>query len=389
MKKFGSTTCVSLVVLAAASGSSHADGWFWQNNARVFTEQNDNVYLSTTDPIDAASIGVAARSTISLESEVSRAAITPSVSYRQYSSDEDLDHGSAGLDVDLMKVYERTAVGLKGGYERNTTLTSELEDSGRLQNKIDRNNIRVEPFFRYKFTPLSGIKVGFAYRLSDYVDGEVRGYYDYDQQQVNLAYELDMTRRDLLSATVFSSRYNADALDNETTTTGLELGWQHRFSEYTDTLVSAGGYQLDSEFSSGGTLFEDSSNGALFRVQLNHRTPLNRFSLGGSSKLEPSSVGIVRRNHRLDASVNHLFSERVSANLTGVVLRVDSTDERYSGDDRDYYSLDTGVAWHLDALWRLRAGYRYAKQQYDNATESSDSSRVSVSIEYNSLKHNF
>lgn len=387
MKALGSTTLASLMALTV--GPAQAEGWFWQNNARVFTEQNDNIHLSTTNVVDAANIGVSAQSSISLESETSRAAITPSVSYRQYSSDQDLDHGSAGLDLDLVKVYERTQVGMTGGYTRNTTLTSELEDSGRLQTKIDRNNIKLQPFVRYKITPLSGIKLGMSYHLADYVDGEAKGYYDYDQQQVNLAYELDMTRRDLLTATLFASQYSADALNNDTQTTGLELGWQHRFSENTDSIVSAGGYQLDSEFTSGGTVFEDSSNGALFQVTLNHKSPLNRFTVGGSSRLEPSSLGIVRRNHRFDASVTHLFTERVSASLGAVALRVDSTDDRYSGDDRDYHALDTSVAWNLDALWRLRAGYRYAKQQYDNDNDAADSNRVSISVEYNSLKHNF
>lgn len=389
MNKLAAAAVVWIPMVGLVSTQAVAEGWFWQSGARVFAEQNDNVYLSSNAPVDAASIGVAANSTVSLESETRKIALTPRLLYRHYSSDQDLDHGNASLGVDMTQVMERTQVGIKGSVGRDTTLKSELEDSGNLQTKIDINQLRVDPYLRYKMTPLSGIKLGLGFRAVDYIDGEEQGYFDYDQVRAELAYEWDLSRRDQLSATVFATDYTSDALFNDTKSTGVQLGWQHRFTDNTGALVSAGAYNLDAEFQLNGVGYEDSSTGSLFKAELTHNAPLTRYTLGASSTLDPSSLGIVRKNMRLDGVINHSFTERFSGRFSGLALRAESTDDRFVGDDRDYYAIDTSLAWRLDALWRLRAGYRYASQQYDAEEDSADSSRVSVSLEYNSLKHNF
>lgn len=387
MNKVNAVFAGSLLLLGA--GQACAEGWFWQSQARVFTEQNDNVRLSTNDAVDAASIGVAAQASISLEDEDSRVSLTPKIISRRYSSDEDFDNTSIGVNGDVSKIFERSAVGIEGGVTRDSTLTSEYEDSGRLRNTIDRVNAAINPYYRFRLTPLSSIRFQAGYRTVEYKDGAELGYYDYRLGSARLSYELDLTRRDQVTASLYAADFEADGRRNNSTSAGVVIALQHELTERTSFGVSLGGYNLDSEIEVSGALLDHSNSGSSYGLSMEHKAPLTSFRVSASSKLEPSSTGVVRQTDRGDVSIEHRFTPRFSARAAGVALRNESTDSRFSGDDRDYMSGEASLAWHMDRLWSLRGSYLYASQEYDVNTESATSSRIAVSVEFNSLKSNF
>lgn len=374
---------VVLGVMALATSSANAEGWFWQPTASVFAEQNDNVRLSTTSKVDAASLGVSLAAALKRETPDSKVSLQPGLRMQRYSSNSDLDSTDISLQGSATQAYERVQLGATGAYVDSTTLTSEFEDSGNLRSRIDRTRFDLSPFVQYKLTPISSLKLATSYSKVNYEEGNPFGYYDYDQVRVDGTYSHTLTQRTQLSATVYSSQYKADAINNEATTLGGQLGMSYKMSEDTSFNGMVGGYSTDTDYTIGGVPVKQSASGALYSLGVSHSARLTTYSASLGRQILPSSTGEVRREDRLSFGINHKLTQRLE--LRGDAVFLDNNYLNANTNDRKYRSIGGGMYWHLDPLWTLSASYRNSYQKYDISNDTAESNRFNVSVIFNGL----
>ena len=115
-------------------------------------------------------------------------------------------------------------------------------------------------------------------------------------------------------------------------------------------------------------------SGRVYSVDINNQQDeLNSFILTVSQTYEPSGLGNVRLENRLDLSWVHAFSEKAQGLLSADYIQTD---------DRDYYQIQPGFSYRLSEHLSLAGNYRFRKEERIAVNAESNSLLVTLSYNY-------
>ncbi len=388
----GSVTAVALAGLMVGSVAEdvHADGWFVEPSAKISADHNDNIRLSTQSPESVTGAVVNAGVAVSRESETTKFVAKPSVQFQRYSSESDLDRDYQFLDLSATHKMERSELGLAVDYRHDSTLVSEVEGSGIVLKGVGRRYHNVAPSFAYQLTERSTVGVSVGMARADYEQTGLNGLVDYDYDTMSARYTYRLTELDDVSATVYRSAYEARDRDTQVDSTGVQLGWQHRFAEDITGTAMLGNYNTDYKFLVFGIIpFEESKSGMIADLGLKARLERGELAANVARNLVPSALGDVQQQDSLRLSLAHSFSERLQGTFGATAIRTEQLSSNLASSDRDYRNFSASIAWRWLPEWWISGGYNYTWQKYDSQTRDASSSAVNVGVEYRGLKKDY
>lgn len=389
-------------MLAAALGisaplaSGHAAEWTIAPDFRVGSHSNDNARLSEGD--DKIKIWGAFADLGGLaqwRSETASVLIRPRLRSSWYPGDEDEESDDQYLDFTARQRGQRADWTLGGNYSRETVIRGELtrvefddpdidspdlDATGRVDQPSRRTIWRLAPRFSYELTERNTAGVGLSYMdvqyspqvsgLSDYTDAIIEGFHFYD---------LSPTSR--FRTAVFASRYETDAIDNESTSYGIKGRYEREFTEVYDAYVEVGAQRTELEGGFDNEL-EDSSNGFLFDAGVRRTWERTEIRLAGGRFLQPSGAGSLRETDQLRLNLRHQFRPRWYGELSGVVLSTDVLDSADDADRRDYYDLRARVGYELSRAWTVEASYARRRQDYKDTPGTASANETYLTVNY-------
>lgn len=396
---------LALLIGASISASALAAEWAVEPDVSLRTEYNDNLRL-TLAPHDSVTVStLSPRVLLRRTTEISDVSLQGLVNLNRYWDDPSLDSTDYYYNFGASLLGERGQLSLNAGYVRDSTLASELAETGLVAARTQRSSIRVNPRWSRSVSPLSAVGIGYSFADVSYAASQSAGLTDYRNQDVSVWGSHKFSERDEVQLGAYYAEYETRPAAYESATHGITLTYLRDFSERTKLSAQVGMRRTSATrqaltqvlvptFIPG--LFQivfvpqqiDSrDSGALLNVGIDSKWSA-RTTLRGriSRELNPSGSGSLVESDRLSAGVSHGFTERTNLNVNASAYRSRFSDAALSRGNSRYYALEALLSSRLDEHWSFSAGYRYARQKYEGAHVAADANVIFVSARYDWTK---
>jgi len=291
--------------------------------------------------------------------------VTAQILFLRYSKEKDLDTEKyqCQLSGDY-RLTQKTSIATSASYTRDTTLDSELEETGRVTKRENRERYFYEASSFHRLSELSDINFLYRYTKIEY---ESEKLVDRDGHGIDALYQRWFNDR-LDTLIIKPSFYRSDT-DDKTTLSyyGASIGWAHTFS---DTLAMSNliGY--------GNTVTETDTNNTIdqtisVNISLINSGEIFFFRTGFQSNIRIDSEGDLIEVDRLYFKSTRALTERVRFSFDANLYLTRQVDV-YDDYDSIYYDIKPGLSYAVTEKWYLSAFYRYS-YEYDNMVNENQS----------------
>ncbi|MBN2808410.1 MAG: outer membrane beta-barrel protein [Deltaproteobacteria bacterium] len=296
------------------------------------------------------------------------------------------------------QLSERLALDAGGSYNRDSTLESELEETGIVENLYRRERFTLNGGARYQLSELLFSSFEYSYGNTRY---KGPGNTDYDSHSLvgSLNYRF-RNQRDQLFLQPSYYRYKSDVstVDNY----GLSLGWSRAISEKLTLSSYLGLRYTDSDYYYTTYVPTFDATSGMFFWQLKKMT-INKGDVGGTADISLSgrnetlhyrlnynrdltytSTGSPIDRDRFTGSIDWAISPRLSGGF-GAGLYFSKSNDDYSSEDSSYYYLHPRISYQLLKNHQLQLHYLYAHTTDKTLTEndSYERNRVWLALVFN------
>ena len=190
---------------------------------------NDNILFNSTETIDAYYTSVRPEINLGLASDRYDLGLDTYAEIFRYPEEKDLDYESYRYEMDgRYRLSQRLNISGDFGYIKDTTLDSELEETGRVVEREDRKRYQGDGTLSYGLNEVSEIDMEYQYRSTEY---ESRDRIDRTANRVRLSYKRWFNSR-LDQLTLRPSYTIAETEDNrDIEYYSFSVGWTHIFSD--------------------------------------------------------------------------------------------------------------------------------------------------------------
>ena len=350
---------------------------------------DDNIYLWAGVKRDDFVTTIRPSATLDIKMETTDIKGGMSLNILQYADETELNTVEQTYTVGAhFLTSERLSIGLDGRYTRDTTLETELTETGVGLIRSIRQNYSFSPSIMYALSEKDSLSLSPFYMCSNY---ESPSYSDYWVSGVNLNYErlLKGKRLSLIGQAGYNhikfkstryligGRYNnyqlyggINYLFSETLKMSLLLGIR-----YTDSKMKSRGYIGPYSFI---ILYEEKTIGWVADVNLSKTYQRGILMLGARRQILPSGLGDQLETNRLYIHFINNFTER---------LRGEVDASYYQG--KGEVTIGTYHTWHIIPTLRyyltkdinLELNYSHISYKYGNF--HSDRNTILLGMEWN------
>lgn len=399
----GFVACALLAVLAQpATAADYSLG----GAVRIDVNHDDNIRLFEDGGPSAFGQTVAPSLKMGAKTEQLEASLDTQLRFLRFNRSE-LDTDDQTLQGNLRWLGKRNELSLLTRWIRDSTLTSEQLDSGRVGNASRRETYLVQPSWTHYLTERNMLTLSGAYNDTQYRDD---AFVDYDFAQGNLRWTHILNERlHLLTQAIYSDYQSADrdfpmfrqSYSQQTEDIGLQVGAQYEWSEKLSGTALIGrsrskqSYDLNDPMGICSTFFgsfaplcqlEDTDeNLSTLDANLNWNSERHQLTANVNRSTQPSSDGQALESTQLQTSWMYRFWEhgQVFADLTLGRNKVAGGDSAAAArSERDFGYASLGYRHQLTETWFLNTTYRYRYQDYDVTPSSAESHAVSLGLTY-------
>ena len=301
--------------------------------------------------------------------------------FTYFADESDLDSNDQRLaGIADYRAGELMRFGLAVDYVRDTTRTSELDDTGLfIFDNIRREAFEIRPIWSFDATRIDRFSLEGEYRTVDYE----RSLVDYDRYGGAIGWERELTRASTLGASAFGARVESDTVDNrESDVYGGEIGIAAEAAPRLDVRFGVGFFRAET---STDLVAAQSDSGFLPSAGFSFRiAPEAVLDLSYARTVAASGGGGIVERDTIDLSFEQRFSETVTLGLDARYRTQDRVfDDGTPG--REFFRAEPSVAWSITETWSLRAAYRYRQQSFDGQPDDAVSNAGLLTLTYRPL----
>jgi hypothetical protein len=247
---------------------------------------------------------------------------------------------------------------------------SELDDddkstSGRIDRRRDRLRWRVKPEYVFALSQRTSLGASLEYIDVDYNNEQPGEALDYNDATAAIFIERSLSEKTRLRLTGFGSRYEADAIDNDSKSFGGGLQYEKDVSETFSWYLAAGAQTTDIEAGPNSEL-DDSQTSYLFRSGMTREWERTRLQIEIDRSVDPSGTGFLKTRDGLRLNLLQQLRPRWTGRLQAYVFTEDSVDNAVDVNNRDYAQIEAAIGWQMSTAWSVAGSYRYTYQDYDD-----------------------
>lgn len=388
------------ILLVAAVPLVKAAEWSVTPSAAIRMELDDNKRLTLAD--HNAVIGNVSEGGLTFErrTERIRMSFTPSGRIQRFSDNGDgveLDSDDVFANLTTALTGERYLAQLGVNYSRQSSISTELDESGRVINvNVPVNNISVGPSFSYLTSERNTVQVSFGYADKFYENAENTGLIGYNNLSASVSDTYRLSETDDVFGTFFVSRFDPDEIegiirrDSVTDNLGFQGGMAVAFTE-TFNVSAALGWQYsftDTEFDLFGSTseIESDTSGILANVSAQKQFERTTWNTLYSRAVSGTSEGQQNTQDRFNVNVRRNFLER----LDGTVSYGFATNQRQldtTGSTKNVITtVNAGLSYRLSPYWTLGGSYRYRLRSTETTEEDAESNALFFTLNYQDYK---
>ena len=210
--KQGRRACVPacLMIGAIAAGTAHAAEWSMESSVALRTEYDDNIELTAGSHPTVWGILLAPEIKFSGATETLNVTGGLRASVNRYFGESGLDDIDHALTLRSSYKAERDVFGLDIDSVRDSTLVSELLETGVVQARRLRDRLAANPSWRRHLTEAMALTASYSYTDVRYADTNNTSLIDYRDQQATVGVQWNPDERDLLTVTGYYDWYETN-----------------------------------------------------------------------------------------------------------------------------------------------------------------------------------
>ena len=311
------------------------------------------------------------------------------VDIQRYADEDDLDTEDQHYSLDgSYQITERVSLTGNASYAEDTTLESELAETGLIGNtRQDRQRYTGGMGFSYNLSEISNITVEYNHTKTDY---DYEGNVDYDVDSISLSFSSRFNNQlDVFTVQPYFYRYDSKA--SKVHNYGLSFGYQHPFSETLTLTAFAGVRYTKIKYSLRLPFWfffvevdeQDSSWAGVADINLEKTGEVYSASVGYNHDLSYSSYGEPIERYQITCTGDRKITERLNVRLTGDITFTESEGDFNDRDSR-YYGASPSLHYQITEQYSLMLGYRYS-QAYDKKRSTdprADRNRVWLELRF-------
>ncbi len=392
----------SWAFLLATVGPAHAAEWSALPSVSVRTLYNDNLNLAPGGGASVWGLVVSPDVKFSVDTETLKATGGLNVSFNRYFGEEGLDTNNYDLSLRLTRRTERDVMGLNVDAIRDSTLVSELAETGVALAYRQRNLQTATPSWSRALTEATFLKASYTFTNVHYDDTAGTRLIDYRDQIASVTLQRAFDERNVGSIAVYGDRFETRPSQFDATTYGVQVGYEHLFSETLRGSLVVGNRWTRSDVTSNALICDGpiivgicfgtvtqvtldqrfNSSGYTLKALLENRWETDTLSGSLSRDIYPSGIGSLIETDRLEVAWTKQWSPMLSATLLAAAYQ-----SRYIGgaviaSDSRYYRIRPQVSWRFAENWIMEAGYQYARQKYDTRPLAATANLIYVNVAY-------
>ncbi len=374
--------CASVGLVALIQpGLAWAADWLYTPQLALQTLHNSNPYM-LHEKVRSVTIH---RLDLSLpliaESTLTMLKLEPQLHVIRNPGWSDLDRNEYAIKLDGSRAMKFGNYGFRGDYTEDTTLTSELLDTGYVGVKKSRNVWSLSPYLNLELSPSSSMMMTLKYRDQRYKNAAATPLVGYEYVQMNTEITHELDSRDVVRCGVDSSRLRSGLVTSEDV--GGYCLLSREMSPRLHGSLTLGGHRSTVSVDNGQS---QSRNGSLAALSLDYESEGVRWGLRGKRSIEPSGYGLLVQTDQLAVTAAYEISERLSANASiasnRYVMTTSLSTFSYQIPDRNYDVLQWRVVWQWLPELTLSGGIDHGRQRYSNQSGYAASTTLFIQLAY-------
>jgi len=388
----------SIFLLLLGTGAVRAAEWKIEPSVTARAGYNDNLRLNIDDEISTVETALSPSVVFSMTTPESGVSGGLHLNFRRFEKDSNLDENNVSFDLNSFHRMERSQVGLNASIIKDSTLDSQLEDTGVVFDRVRRVQLNGGPNWSYNINELTQVSLGYGYTDVRYLNAGGTGFTDFTSHNFQSSLSRIINERTTLSVFLSHNR-NDNENGVKSNTSNLQGGFSYQFSETLSASLFAGIRRTETDASqntlvpifSGDTIIgftplnqnvSNSSSGSTFNGNIRKKFLRGETSVSASRNISNSTNGVPIQVTRVGWNSQYRFTELLSASLS-VSLYQSKTDSSITSNlNRDYYDITPGIRWSFRQFWDLSASYHFKKQTFDNTSDDATQNAAYLTLSY-------
>jgi hypothetical protein len=323
-----------------------------------------------------------------------RYTLEPSVRYSDKGSYSSLDSDYYHLKSTASYSSELQTLSLNASANRDSSLEQYALASNGIGVRADALSGGAD--WQYAFTERAGLEVAAGFNRTLYNNiATLSGLVDYKYLSETIGPTYALTERDLFQLSVSGGQYQSLDRITASHSASVQLSLNHQLTEIWSLSTAAGYAKSDNTqtvyigpFYINGLTYgpyyigtaKSVQRGPVFSVGLRRQGETTTFSADASRNYVPTGFEYLSRQDQVQIDLTHILSDRWSY---GGHLSYQDTDTPAVGGPAEkshYYTAHVSVTYHWTSQWMVSLGTAWMGAKYSQASESAQSTNVSLQI---------
>ena len=365
-----------LLLARAAAGAD----WLTEPSIAFSSEYNDNTFL-TTLPHDTL-LRNSVRPALQVKGATETASLQTDAWLRfdRYPGEPSINSNNWDLKLDSAFGSEVQHADVLVDFMKDTTLETELLDTGLTGTATPRRSALIAPSWNYSMNQTTFLGLDYSYSKVNYEASTVLIDYRYQTVSGSLAWQFsDATE---WSVVAFGDNYDTADDVSRFWNVGVQGGVVHDFSERVHTRFFAGARHTTSRNEFLSNVYRDNSTGGVLDARLEYQFERARLYVDVSSNVQPSGGGYLQESDLINLGWWHPVAPQWRVSVDATAIHNQSLTDYRTPYDRHYATVQARLDWRWARKW-LAGGYvRYARSKYVQNPDVADANVVGVQVTY-------
>jgi hypothetical protein len=346
--------------------------WSAESSVRGGFEYHENLLLRTgdVDQVIGSNVDLSARLAWRTESRELWAA--PRLRFLRYEEMEALDSDDQFLDLGCEFRRERAAWGLSASLARDSTLTSELEDTGFVSANKRHERASMTASGGWNYSERGQLGVLASAQEHRYLDAVNTGLVDYQYANGAVWMSYALSERSRGGAQLSWGSFEVESPGADTTDQAARLTFAYAFAPHLRLNITGGRIRVAST--------GRSEQGTAYSIELQREGELTDWRLSAERDVSPSGRGVLVRRDDFVMTLGRHLTARLHGDLSLKHIVDRDLVQGLPGADRDYQRGEARVDWRADQNWVFTGFVSYTRQSYANSPDIADGTSCGVSI---------
>jgi hypothetical protein len=332
---------LAFAALAACAACPPADAaqWSVEPQLALLVDYNSNLLLAASGQQASEGTTLSVDTTLKRVTDSTEMDLHPHLELQRFASDAALDADNGSVQGAYAAHDERSSFNLTGGYERISTLGSELADTGIIDTSTRRETTTAGLTLGHDVSERQHLDLQGSYTDVVYPGGEQVGLIGYRYPSASLTDTFTVSALTSLSAAVQADQLKAPVSGYEARDEGIRLTLTHSFSMLVKVAASAG--------VTATTVSNYTQHGSVWDLHATRNSELGEWDFDYSQTLQPSGRGYLVRRDATNLTLSQNVAPRLYATLTLQAIRNSNLSNGVFLDVPRYLASDAGFDWHL------------------------------------------